>query len=105
MYKIKGIKARQIFDSRGNPTVECTLKTTFGKFVASVPSGASTGKREALELRDGGKEFSGKGVTKAVQNINEILSVVVKGMDCRDQKEVDQALINEDGTDKKETGK
>ena len=102
MYKIKGIKARQIFDSRGNPTVECTLKTTFGKFVASVPSGASTGKREALELRDGGKEFSGKGVTKAVQNINEILSVVVKGMDCRDQKEVDQALINEDGTDKKE---
>jgi len=101
MYKINDVKARMIFDSRGNPTIECSLKTTFGKFVASVPSGASTGAREAVELRDGGKEFNGLGVQNAVRNINEILSVVVKGMDCRDQKEIDEALIAEDGTDNK----
>jgi len=98
MYKIKDVSAREIFDSRGNPTVECVIKTSFGKFIASVPSGASTGKREALELRDKGKEFGGLGVKKAVRNINEILSVVVKGMDCREQNEVDKALIDEDGT-------
>ena len=98
MYKIKNVSARGIFDSRGNPTIECVVKTSFGKFVASVPSGASTGKREAVELRDGGKKFGGLGVNKAVRNINEVLSVVVKGMDCREQNKIDKALIDEDGT-------
>jgi enolase len=102
MYKIKDVKARQIFDSRGNPTIECTVTTLFGKFIASVPSGASTGSREAKELRDGSKAFNGLGVSRAVQNINEVLSVVVKGKDCRNQKEVDEALIKEDGTPLKE---
>ena len=101
MYKVKGISAREIFDSRGNPTVECVVNTSFGKFAASVPSGASTGKREAIELRDGGKEFGGLGVKKAVRNINEVLSVVVNGMDCREQNKIDQALIDEDGTKNK----
>jgi enolase len=101
MYKIKEVKARMIFDSRGNPTIECALRTTFGKFIASVPSGASTGLREAVELRDGDSEFCGKGVKKAIENINNVLNIVVKGMDCREQKEIDDALIKEDGTDNK----
>ncbi len=101
MYEIKEVKARQIFDSRGNPTVEAEIYTGFGRFKAKVPSGASTGEREAKELRDGGKAFGGKGVTKAVQNINEILNVVVSGKDCREQKEIDQAMIDEDGTPNK----
>ncbi len=101
MYKIRAVKARQIFDSRGNPTVECELKTAFGRFVASVPSGASTGEKEAVELRDGGENFSGLGVGNAVRNINEILSVVVIGKDCREQKEIDDLLIKEDGTPNK----
>ncbi|MCX6801171.1 MAG: phosphopyruvate hydratase [Candidatus Diapherotrites archaeon] len=101
MYEIKAVGARQIFDSRGNPTVECVIKTGFGRFKASVPSGASTGTREAVELRDGGKEFNGLGVSRAVQNVNEILSVVVKGRDCRRQKEIDSLLVKEDGTPNK----
>jgi len=101
MYGIRDVIAREIFDSRGNPTVECAVKTSFGKFIASVPSGASTGKREAIELRDKEKEFGGLGVKKAVRNVNEILSVVVKGMDCREQNAVDKALIDEDGTKNK----
>ena len=71
MSKILAVKARQILDSRGNPTVECSIKTTDGLFNASVPSGASTGVHESLELRDGGKAFLGKGVLKAVNNIIE----------------------------------
>jgi enolase len=101
MYEIKEIKARQIFDSRGMPTIECEVKTGFGRFVASVPSGTSTGNREALELRDGGKYLHGLAVTHAVQNVNDILSVVVKGKDCRKQKEIDDALIKEDATKNK----
>jgi enolase len=101
MYEIKAVGARQIFDSRGNPTVECTIKTGFGRFKASVPSGASTGTREAVELRDGEKEFNGLGVSRAIQNVNEILSVVVKGRDCRRQKEIDSLLVKEDGTPNK----
>jgi len=102
MYKIIDVKARVIFNSRGDPTVECALKTSFGKFIASVPYGASVGSREAKYLYDNEKEFSGMGVKKAVLNVNEILSVVVKGMDCREQKEIDEALIAEDGTKRKE---
>jgi len=102
MYEIKKASAREIFNSRGDPTVECAVETSFGKFISSVPYGASVGSREAKYLYDGGKKFGGMGVKKAVQNINEILSVVVKGMDCRDQKEIDNALNAEDGTKRKE---
>ncbi len=101
MYSIKGLSARQIFDSRGNPTVECEVRTPFGRFVSSVPSGASTGSKEAVELRDGGEKFFGKGVSNAIRNINEILSVAIKGTDCREQSKIDNILINEDGTDNK----
>ena len=73
MSKIKNIKAREILDSRGNPTVECTIVLESGVLgTASVPSGASTGEREALELRDGGKRYNGKGVLLAVNNVNTI---------------------------------
>ncbi len=98
MYSIRAVKARSIFDSRGNPTVECEVKTAFGVFKAAVPSGASTGKREAVELRDGEKRFGGLGVSNAVRNINEILSVAVIGKDCREQKTIDELLLKEDGT-------
>ncbi|MDD3083876.1 MAG: phosphopyruvate hydratase [Candidatus ainarchaeum sp.] len=101
MYSIRRVKARQIFDSRGNPTIECELKTGFGRFMASVPSGASTGSKEAVELRDGEKEFNGLGVKNAIRNINEILSVAVQGLDCREQKKIDDILIKEDNTDNK----
>lgn len=98
MYSIKDLSARQIFDSRGNPTIECQLKTIFGVFMDSVPSGASVGEKEAKELRDGSKEFNGLGVSKAVRNINEVFSTALKDKDCRDQKEIDEILIKEDGT-------
>ncbi|MDD4251206.1 MAG: phosphopyruvate hydratase [Candidatus ainarchaeum sp.] len=101
MYDIRKVKARQIFDSRGNPTIECEVKTGFGRFTASVPSGASTGLKEAVELRDNTKEFNGKGVTNAVRNVNEILSVAVLGVDCRDQNKIDEILIKEDNTSNK----
>jgi enolase len=100
MYSIRGLKARQIIDSNGKPTVECELKTVFGRFVASVPSGASTGEKEALELRNK-KNKNFQDVGKAVQNINEILSVSLKKVDCRDQEKVDSILIKEDGTENK----
>jgi enolase len=101
MGKIKKIKAREILDSRGNPTVEVELETDFGKFFASVPSGASKGKCEAVELRNGGKRFFGKGVKKAVKNVNEIISKKLRGFDVTKQKEIDQALIELDGTENK----
>ncbi len=100
MYSIKGIKARQIIDSNGNPTIECEVKTLLGRFVASVPSGASRGEKEAIELRET-KNKNFLSVEKAVRNVNEILSVVVKGIDCRDQNKIDSTLIKEDGTDNK----
>lgn len=79
---INNIKARQIFDSRGHPTVEADVTTQDGVFRAAVPSGASTGKYEALELRDGDKTaYLGKGVSKAVDNINNIISKALKGKD------------------------
>jgi enolase len=97
---ITEIHARQIIDSRGNPTIEVDVKTESGCFGrAAVPSGASTGEREALELRDGDKKvFGGKGVLKAVKNVNEIIAPKIIGMDCRDQVKVDEAMIKLDGT-------
>ena len=101
MTKIKEVFAREIIDSRGNPTVEVDVTLENGiKGRAAVPSGASTGEREALELRDGdNSRFLGKGVLKAVDNVNKELRNVVIGMDANDQKAVDEAMINADGTE------
>lgn len=94
------VYAREVIDSRGNPTVEVEVTTESGAFGrALVPSGASTGEREALELRDGDKSrFGGKGVLKAVENVNEVLAEVVIGMDVTDQAGIDRAMIAADGT-------
>ncbi|MBN4049225.1 phosphopyruvate hydratase [archaeon AH-315-M20] len=102
MSKIKKVIAREVLDSRGNPTVEASVVTT--KYVASaiVPSGASTGKHEALELRDNDKKrYNGKGVLKAVDNINKIISKKIIGLDCTNQKEIDEKLISLNGTEHK----
>ena len=99
MANITSVKAIQILDSRGLPTVSCRVETDDGlSAISKVPSGASTGEREALELRDGGNEYLGKGVFKAVNNINTKLADVLIGMDARNQFEIDQALIDLDGT-------
>ena len=99
---ITGVRGREIIDSRGNPTVEVDITTsTGGTFTASVPSGASTGIYEAVELRDGGKRYMGKGVSKAVTNVNTILASVVMGMDVTDQRAIDDAMIKADGTPNK----
>lgn len=101
---IKKIFARSIFDSRGNPTVEVDLHTDKGMFRAGVPSGASTGIHEALELRDGVKaEFLGKGVSKAVNNVNEIIApaLIAKGFNVTAQNEIDQFMLSLDGTENK----
>lgn len=98
---IKKIKAREILDSRGSPTVETDLSTEQGFFRASVPSGVSRGKYEAKELRDGGKRYQGMGVLKAVRNINEIIAPELKGKDSANQKEIDEFLIKLDGTKNK----
>ena len=81
---ITAVNARQVLDSRGNPTVEVDVTTQDGIFTASVPSGASTGIHEAVELRDGGKAFNGKGVTKAVSNVKGVIADHIKGMDVTD---------------------
>lgn len=97
--KIKNVIGREILDSRGNPTVEVDVILENGIMGrAAVPSGASTGEREALELRDGGHEFMGKGVKKAVNNVNGPLRDLVIGYDVENQKEIDYAMINLDGT-------
>jgi len=96
-YKIKNITAREIKDSRGNPTVEVELETEKGVFVASCPSGASTGKNEALELRDA----DGKGVLKAIENINELIAPKLKNKDAVNQREIDDLMISLDGTENK----
>jgi len=102
MSGIINLKARQVLDSRGNPTVECELETAQGIFSAMVPSGASTGKHEALELRDGDKSrYLGKGVLKAVENVNSKIAPAVKGLDCTKQAEIDSKMIELDGTDNK----
>lgn len=96
------MKAREILDSRGNPTVEVELGTKDGGvFTAAVPSGASTGTNEALELRDGGKRYAGKGVLKAIENVNNKISKVIVGRDCSDQEQVDLAMLELDGTGNK----
>jgi len=102
MSVIHKIRARQIFDSRGNPTVEADVMTESGLIGrAAVPSGASTGKHEAVELRDGGKAYMGKGVTKAVRNVNDVLSEKLEGLSVFDQLIVDSILLYADGTDNK----
>src|SRR2546421_6302388 len=100
MSLIEEINAREILDSRGNPTVEAEVTLIGGETGrAAVPSGASTGKHEAVELRDGDKKrYGGKGVLKAVENINELVARELEGMDALDQVEVDEALIALDGT-------
>ncbi|MEX2756141.1 MAG: phosphopyruvate hydratase, partial [Candidatus Sigynarchaeota archaeon] len=99
--KITSVKARWILDSRGNPTVECDLKAGDISTRAAVPSGASTGEGEAVELRDGGTAFMGKHVVKAVANVNDIIAKKVVGMDVTDQKALDKAMIDLDGTENK----
>lgn len=100
--KIKDIKGREILDSRGNPTVEVDVILENGIIGrASIPSGASTGEREALELRDGGTRYMGKGVTKAVNNVNNILRDNLIGFDVFDQKGLDYKMIELDGTETK----
>jgi len=99
---IERVWARQILDSRGNPTVEVEVKLEDGaKGVAAVPSGASTGEYEAIELRDGGKEWMGKGVSKAVENVNELIGPKIEGMNATHQAEIDQLMIELDGTPNK----
>ena len=83
--QILSVTGRQVFDSRGNPTVEATVETYRGKFTASVPSGASTGAFEAVELRDGGSDYMGKGVSKAVDNVNEVIGPALVGKDPTQQ--------------------
>ncbi len=102
MSTILDIHARQIFDSRGNPTVEVDVTTTTGAFGrAAVPSGASTGEHEAVELRDGGKDFMGKGVLKAVENVNDIIALELEGLSVFEQNLIDKIMIELDGTPNK----
>ena len=102
MGKIINVIARQIFDSRGNPTVEVdvfTDKNGFGR--AAVPSGASTGQYEAVELRDNNEKFLGKGVMRAVNNVNEVIAKGIIGKKVQNQEEIDSLMIDLDGTSNK----
>jgi enolase len=102
MSAVARLHARQILDSRGNPTVEVDAHLESGAFGrAAVPSGASTGEHEAVELRDGGEAFGGKGVLRAVANVNGEIADAVRGRDAADQAGLDRALIELDGTDSK----
>ena len=102
---ITAVHARQIFDSRGNPTVEVDVTTQLGKYTAAVPSGASTGVYEALELRDTeSKDYMGKGVSKACQNVNEIIGPALLGMDPLNQQEIDTKMVEELDGSKNEWG-
>jgi enolase len=98
---ITGTTAREIIDSRGNPTVEVDISTTDGMFRASVPSGASTGIYEAVELRDGGKRYMGKGVLQACKNVNDVIGPAIKGMDPTSQTTIDELMLKLDGTPNK----
>jgi enolase len=101
-FKIKEINSIEILDSRGNPTVEVEVKTERNLARAAVPSGASTGIHEALELRDGDeRRFQGKGVLKAVKNVNEVIAKKILGMDCREQEKIDNLMIKLDATKNK----
>lgn len=104
--KIQRVHAREVLDSRGQPTVEVDVVLKNGAFGrAAVPSGASTGEHEAVELRDGGKRFLGKGVERAVRNVNRILAPRLRGKDAKDQEEIDRFMIDLDGTpDKRKLG-
>ena len=98
--KIKNLEAYEVIDSRGNPTVECKVVLQNGIVAtAIVPSGASTGEREALELRDGGTRFHGKGVLKACENVNKIIAPALIGKEASKQKEIDNIMLKLDGTD------
>lgn len=103
MFSIKSVHARQIMDSRGNPTIECDIILAGGALGrAAVPSGASTGSFEALELRDGGNAYMGKGVLTAVKNVNEIIAPAIIGTDASNQTELDEKMFDLDGTKNKE---
>lgn len=100
--KIVAVRAREVLDSRGNPTVEADVVTTGSVGRASVPSGASTGRLEALELRDGDrKRFHGKGVENAVKNVNKVIAPRLIGLDCSAQRKIDRLMIKLDGTPNK----
>ena len=103
MMTIHGVQAREILDSRGNPTIEVDVHLdggTLGR--AAVPSGASTGEHEAIELRDGDKaRFGGKGVQKAVRHVNEVIAPALIGMEAYDQADIDARLLELDGTPNK----
>lgn len=101
MFEIIMVEARSILDSRGNPTIEVDVYTENVIARAAVPSGASTGTHEALELRDGGKIFGGKGVEKAVRNVNKKIGPKLAGMDVRDQRLIDELMLELDGTPNK----
>jgi enolase len=102
MSEITAVLAREILDSRGNPTVEVEVQTASGRGRAAVPSGASTGEHEAIELRDGDKKrYLGKGVLNAVENVNQTLGPAIIGVDALDQAEVDKILVEADGTPNK----
>ncbi|MFZ6015775.1 MAG: phosphopyruvate hydratase [Patescibacteria group bacterium] len=105
-FLIKSVVAREILDSRGNPTVACRVTLKSGASAeAKVPSGASTGSHEALELRDGGKRYHGKGVRKAVENVNKKIAPILKNIDVRRQKDIDHVMMELDGTaNKKKLG-
>ena len=102
MTSITDIRARQIFDSRGNPTVEVDVELECGAFGrAAVPSGASTGAYEAVELRDGGKAYGGKGVKQAVNSVNGDIADAIIGMDAEEQRRIDRVMCELDGTPNK----
>lgn len=100
-FEITGIVAREILDSRGNPTIEVDVYTPVAMGRAAVPSGASTGIHEALELRDSGKRYHGKGVKRAVENVNKIIAPELLGMDVTLQRDIDMFMIELDGTENK----
>ncbi|MBR2254384.1 MAG: phosphopyruvate hydratase, partial [Candidatus Methanomethylophilaceae archaeon] len=99
--KIEKVWAREVLDSRGNPTVEAELTVGGHKISAIAPSGASTGSWEAHELRDGGQRYGGKGVLKAVENVRTEIAKAIVGMDPTDQCSIDKTMIELDGTDNK----
>ena len=102
MTAIAEVHARQILDSRGNPTVEAVVHLASGVHGrAAVPSGASTGAHEAVELRDGGADYGGKAVTRAVANVNGEIAAAVAGLDAADQEALDRRLVDLDGTSNK----
>ncbi|MEY4252104.1 MAG: enolase, partial [Actinomycetota bacterium] len=102
MSEIVEVVGREVLDSRGNPTVEVEVVLDSGAVGrAIVPSGASTGEHEAVELRDGGARYLGKGVSKAVSNVNSAIASLIIGMDATNQRALDTALINLDGTENK----